>query len=189
MSDVKTAMGAAQFEGIAKVEALPATGMITIRGTFSDAGFGKAVCAAAGVEALPGVRETRLTGGKGLLWMSPDELLLICAYSAADRTAHQLAEALKGQHALVANVSDARSLFQVQGRNAREIIAKLAPVDMAPSAFGPGMVRRSRLAQVPAAIWMTDSSTVQIMCFRSVSEYVYGLLTTSAELGGEVGYY
>jgi sarcosine oxidase subunit gamma len=188
MSDVMTAV-TGSFEGIAKIEALPATGMITIRGDQSSDSFAKAVCEAAGVDSLPGKRETRLTGGYGLLWMSPDELLLLCPYAGAAGTAERLAQALSGDHALVVNVSDARSLMQVQGSRAREIMAKLAPVDFSKEAFAPGMVRRSRLAQVAGAFWMTDNSTFRIVCFRSVSEYVFGLLKVSADLGGEVDYF
>jgi len=45
------------------------------------------------------------------------------------------------------------------------------------------------MAQVAAAIWMTDAETIRIVCFRSVAEYVYGLLCDAAEPGGEVGYF
>ena len=43
------------------------------------------------------------------------------------------------------------------------------------------------MAQVPAAYWMLDEETIDIVCFRSVAEYVFGLLEDAAEPGSEVG--
>ena len=75
-------------------------------------------------------------------------------------------------------------MFRVSGPGAREVIAKVMPVDMA--AFGAGEIRRSRLAQVAAAIWM-DGEAVEIVCFRSVAQYVFDVLKVSAAQGSEVG--
>ena len=94
---------------------------------------------------LPGTRETAFAGSTGALWMSPDEALLLCPYDAAQTKADDLAAKLADTHALVVNVSDARAVFQLKGRMLREVIAKLAPVDMSPEAFKPGMVRRTRM--------------------------------------------
>ena len=35
-------------------------------------------------------------------------------------------------------MSDARAVFQVSGPSAREVMAKLCPVDLSPEAFKPG---------------------------------------------------
>jgi sarcosine oxidase subunit gamma len=51
------------------------------------------------------------------------------------------------------------------------------------------MFRRSRLAQVPAAFWMPDAETFQIVCFRSVARYMFDLLSIAAQPGSEVGHF
>ena len=121
--------------------------------------------------------------------MSPDELLLLCPYSEARDAAARLQKGLAGEHALVANVSDARAMLRVRGLDAREVIAKLTPADVSPAAFGPGRIRRSRLAQVPAAFWMADEECFEIICFRSVARYVFDILRVSARPGSEVGHF
>ena len=68
-------------------------------------------------------------------------------------------------------------------------MAKLVPVDMSTQAFVPGQFRRTRMAQVAAAFWMLDEETIRIVCFRSVAEYVFGLLKDAAEPGSEVGFF
>ena len=75
------------------------------------------------------------------------------------------------------------------GAFAREVLGKLMPVDFSADAFGPGQIRRSRMAQVPAAVWMTGEDAFRVVCFRSVAQYVFDLLKTAASEGGEVGLY
>jgi len=187
MSDLRTAANGAYFDGLIQVKELGPQGMITVRGDFADASFTGVLTEVVGAE-MPGQRETRLNGDRGILWMSPDELLVLCTYAEAQELADKLAEALAGQHALVANVSDARAVFTLTGGDIREVIAKVAPVDMSRDQFTTGMIRRTRLAQVAAAFWLEDDNTARIVCFRSVGEYMFNLLKTSATPGSAVGF-
>ena len=86
------------------------------------------------------------------------------------------------------DVSDARALFRIDGPGAREVLAKGAPVDLSPAAFGPGDFRRTRLGQVACAFWTPDGTSFELVCFRSVAAYVFGLLENAAKPGSEVGY-
>jgi sarcosine oxidase subunit gamma len=186
MSDPVSALGGASFDGYVRIEEQGPCGMITLRGALASDAVKSAVSKVTGVE-VPGQREIRLAGERGAAWMSPDELLILVPHGEADQAVASLAEALGDAHALAVNVSDARAVFRLTGGGVREVVAKLAPVDMAAGAFGPGMIRRTRLAQVPAAFWMRDASTVELVCFRSVARYVFDLLSTAARKGSEVG--
>ena len=188
MSDAVSALKGASFDGTVTVRDAGLQGMITLRGDQGSAKMTKAVKDATGA-AKPGQREITSSGDNGAAWMSPDELLVMVPYDSATEALTKIDTALKGEHYLAVNVSDARAMFEISGAGVREVIAKLCPVDMAPGAFEPGSIRRTRMAQVAAAIWMTDAETIRIVCFRSVAEYVYGLLCDAAEPGGEVGYF
>ncbi|MFK7938088.1 MAG: sarcosine oxidase subunit gamma [Roseovarius sp.] len=188
MSNAVSPLMGASYEGFVTVTALGLQGMITLRGDLASAKVKKAVKAATGLD-LPDVRACQVEGDLGLAWMSPDELLLLVPYTEVSTKLDELHKALAGQHFLAVDVSDARAMFRLQGAAVRDVMAKLSPVDMAPDAFGPGQIRRTRLAQIPAAFWMPDATSVQIICFRSVSEYAFNLLKTVAEPGGEVGHY
>ncbi len=122
-----------------------------------------------------------------LAWMSPDEVLLLLPPEDVGAAIKQISEQFQEVHHLVVDVSDARALFALTGTGAREVIAKLAPVDMHADSFGPGQFRRSRLGQVAAAFWMTDSNDIHLICFRSVADYVTALLEQSAK-DGPVGH-
>ena len=86
-------------------------------------------------------------------------------------------------------MSDARASFRVSGPHAREVLGKLCPVDLAPAQFTPGMFRRTRMAQVPAALWLAEEDALQVICFRSQARYVFDLLCVAAQEGSEVGVY
>ncbi|MCB1330637.1 MAG: sarcosine oxidase subunit gamma, partial [Maritimibacter sp.] len=154
MSDAVSALPGAVFKGYCTVSEAGRVGMVSLRGDFADAGFAGAVKQVTGLD-LPGRRQI-VGDGPRLAWMSPDELLLFCAADDATGQAASLAEALAGLHALAVDVSDARAVFRVEGAACREVIAKLSPAAVAPGAFGPGEMRRTRLAQVPAAFHMAS---------------------------------
>jgi sarcosine oxidase subunit gamma len=108
-------------------------------------------------------------------------------YPKAGENVAALNAALAGEHALVVNVSDARAVFRVTGPRCREVMAKLTPANVATDAFAPGQWRRTRLAQVAAAFHMPDAESFEIVCFRSVAQYMFDLLSNAARTGGEVG--
>lgn len=183
-----SALNGATFEGFAKVEETGLRGMITVRGDLASKEMAAAVKAATGA-AVPAQRKVS-TGDKGAVaWMSPDELLVVVAYEAANAAVATLSDALEGSHALVANVSDARAVFRLTGDDSRDVLAKLAPVDFCKDAFGAGEIRRSRIAQVPAAVWGNEDGSFEVICFRSVAQYVFDVLKVSAQSGGEVGFH
>ncbi|MEL7280306.1 MAG: sarcosine oxidase subunit gamma family protein [Pseudomonadota bacterium] len=188
MSEAVSALPGAEYQGYVNVREIGLQGMVTLRGDHATAKIKSAVKKVAGV-AVPDVWHVARDGDKGVAWMSPDELMIMVPYAEAGATVAALDKALKGQHFLAVNVSDARAVFELKGANSREVMAKLCPVDMAPGAFEPGQFRRTRMAQVAAAFWMTDAGTFRIICFRSVAEYVFGLLKDAAEPGGEVGFF
>ena len=188
MSNPVTATNGAAFSGIATVADAGLQGMITLRGDLSSKTLKAAVKTATGAE-VPDQRKISLSEGGAAAWMSPDELLLLVPYEVAVAKTAELAEALKGDHALAANVSDARSFFSIAGAGARETLAKIAPVDLSAEAFKAGDFRRSRTAQVAAAFWMEEDGSFRLVCFRSVGAYMYSLLSNAAHPQSAVGVY
>ena len=187
MSKAMSALAGATAKGLVAIEERGLQGMITLRGDFASAAFKKAVKAVLGVD-VPGQRAVAVQGEKTVAWMSPDELLVMVPHGEADAIVDALSEALKAEHHLAVNVSDARAVFRLSGKDAlvREVIAKVAPVDMA--GFGPGQIRRTRISQVAGAFWQPQAGVLDLVCFRSVAQYVFDLLKVSAMDGSEVGH-
>ncbi|MDU8928937.1 sarcosine oxidase subunit gamma family protein [Alisedimentitalea sp. MJ-SS2] len=186
MSDAVSAMMGASFDGIAKVEEAGLIGMITLRGDLASAAMVKAVKVATDA-AIPGQREITHAGGFRVVWMSPDELLITCDHAQAEAVVGSLTKSLEGEHSLAVNVSDARAVFDVSGTQARDVLAKVMPVDFSAGGFGADSVRRSRLAQVAAAVWAEGEDRFRVVCFRSAGRYVFDVLSAAAAEGSEVG--
>ena len=186
MSDAISALNGASFDGIVRVQEMGLQGMITLRGDIASAAVIKAATKAAGV-GMPDANQAVSDDTGAICWMSPDELLVLCPHDKAEANVAAMTKTLGKAHSLVVNVSDARAMFRVSGASAREVMAKLCPVDFAPDSFVPGMFRRSRMAQVPAAFWMRDEDSFDVICFRSVADYVFGALKMAAQPGSKVG--
>ncbi len=181
MSEPVSALGHASFDGFARIREIGPLGMLTLRARPDVAGL-TAALAAIGV-TRPEPRRMALTGERGCGWMSPDEYLVILPYDEANAAMAALSQQLSGEHHLVANVSDARAVFRIEGAKATQVLAKLMPVDFA--TLAPGELRRSRAAQTAAAIW-AEGDGFTLVCFRSVAQYMMGLLSHSAMPGSEL---
>ncbi|MEO0915826.1 MAG: sarcosine oxidase subunit gamma family protein, partial [Pseudomonadota bacterium] len=152
MSDPVSALGGASYDGLIRITEDAPRGMVTIRGDLSSAKLEKAVVAATGL-TMPSRTGAVIDGTRGVCWMSPDELLVLVPHADAAGAAQTMEAALNGEHALVVDVSDARACFVLEGEAPllRETLAKLCPADMREKALSVGTLRRTRLAQVPAA--------------------------------------
>ncbi len=181
----RSALAERRFNGYACISEAPARGMITLRADLSSKSLAKAVKDVVNV-GIPGPRKIEVKDGRGAGWMSPDELLLLVPPQDVTDAMTVLSAALEGTHHLVADVSDARAALRLTGTSAREVLQKLTPTDLAPGRFEAGELRRSRLAQVPAAFWIEDGG-FSIVFFRSVADYAFEVLRLAATPGGEVG--
>ncbi|WP_442771625.1 sarcosine oxidase subunit gamma [Paenirhodobacter enshiensis] len=182
MSEAVSALKGESHTGFVTVAEAGLTGMVTIR---ADLGS-KVLADALGSLGLsvPGLRGVVAAGGRSLAWMSPDELMLFCGYDEAPKIVADLTAAFGGEHSLVVNVSDMRSLFVISGAKGDEVLMKLCPVDMATL---PQMeMRRTRAAQTGVAFWRSGPGEIRLICFRSVAGYMMGLLEVSSRRGGEI---
>lgn len=167
-------------EALATVTRVDGLAMITIRADLARSG--DAIAEAAGL-ALPQATRITTDGARWLGWMSPDELLLILP--AQDRTGAQsaLEQALTGEHTLVADVSDARVIFDVIGPDAADVIAKLSPADL--QSMPADGLRRSRAAQTAAGFWRIEGG-FRLFGFRSTADYLQLILQNASIPGSQL---
>lgn len=189
MSDPVSALGGQSFTGLVTITDAGPTGMVTLRANFASANVMSALTET-DLE-IPETNGVTRDGDVTTLWMSPDEVMVLCAYEDADAQTARLADTLASAHALAVNVSDARTVFRItgQGRAIRDVLAKLSPADLCASALPVGTLRRTRLAQVPAAFWFTSEGEAILICFRSVAGYVFDLVSKVSDPASAVGYF
>lgn len=170
---------------LATITEVSGLGMILIRADLDRAG--DAIAEAAGL-AIPAQTRFTADGTRWLGWMSPDELLLTLPGTEVAEAVTALRDALTGEHALVQDVSALRVVFDLTGPRAAQALAKLCPVDF--DSLPPDAVRRTRAAQVACALWRQGGAGQvggwRIVAFRSVRDYLAGVLAVSAAPGTDL---
>lgn len=168
------------------IERAGATGQVTLRAELGDPAAAAAIEAATGL-AVPGKLAVTHDDARRMVWMSPDELLLILPADAARTIAGALDQALAGHHHMALDVSDARALFRLTGPAVAEVLAKGAPCDLSDRACPPGTARRTHLAGLAVGLWRLADEDWEIVCFRSYAHHLKAWLHQAAAPGAEVG--
>jgi sarcosine oxidase subunit gamma len=118
-------------------------------------------------------------GARAILWLGPDEWLLL------DEDLGDWGEALEGAlagvfHALV-DVSHRQAAIELSGRAAARTLSAGVPLDLDVSAFPIGMVTRTLLIKAEILLWRRDLERFRLETGRSFAPYVAEVLTRSAE--------
>ena len=160
----------------------PMCGLLVLRGNGSGQEFRSAVASVLGldpvVEPLTAARRRDLS----ILWLGPDEWLVVTPDRRLARIERTLRDALEGQHAALTDVSHGRAVLVLSGPDARAVLAKGCSVDLHPRVFGPGRCAQSRLAKCQALIHQTtDAPEFEIHVQRSFAEYAWTWLEDAGQ--------
>ena len=143
-----------------------------------------------GVRALPGSAaagriETRLgaslpsacgavTTGNGLsvLWLSPDEFLVVSDEQRPAPLTAALVEALQGEPGSATDLSANRTTFELGGPTARDVLEKGCPLDLHPRAFEVGTAYVTVVGSVPVILWKVEEETYRILPRSSFADFL-----------------
>jgi sarcosine oxidase subunit gamma len=151
-------------------------GQVALRGS-GDPAFVEAAAAALGL--APPLEPNRV-GERGrvrMLWLGPDEWLVVTPDGKAEALAKKLLEKLQGQAAAVVEVSEARAVIGLAGPRARDVLSHGCSLDLHPRAFGPGRCAQTLLSRVPIILDQRDGApSYDIYVHRSFAEHLWGWL-------------
>jgi sarcosine oxidase subunit gamma len=162
---------------------LPPPLLINLRGDAGAEAFRSAVAGVLGL-APPCEPNTVVSGGEiGILWLGPDEWL-VTAPAAQGELAERLDTALAGQHHAVIDVSQGRVVLELEGGEARAVLAQGLSLDLHLRSFGPDRCGQTALARVPVVLQQIDAAPrFRIFVRASFAPYVTEWLqSTIAEL-------
>ncbi len=121
--------------------------------------------------------------GRAVLWLGPDERLLLAPEGAEEAVAAAIGKSLAGlPHSLV-DVSHRQAALAVTGAAARDLLASGCPLDLDAEAFPVGMCTRTVFARAEVVLWRRSAEEYHLETGRSFSGYVLGWLK-EAEQGG-----
>jgi sarcosine oxidase, subunit gamma len=139
----------------------------------------RAVNRAIGIE-LPTLANTvNAVNARELLWLSPDEWLLIAPMSEARQLMAALDTALAAQHYALNDLSSAQTVFALRGPHARDVIAKGCSFDLYPQTFTPGQCAQTNVAKATGVL-IARTDGVDIVVRRSFAEYLWRWLRVAA---------
>lgn len=140
-----------------------------------------------GVVRLPGPNRVATAAGRAVLWLGPDEWLVVGTGEPAAE-ARALADALNGalgdDRGSVVDVSAGRAAVTLSGGRARDLLQKGCSIDLHPSAFGPGHCAQTLLARASVLLWQTAPDphpTYEVMVGRSFAGYLADWLIDAAK--------
>ncbi len=104
--------------------------------------------------SLPTVPLSSATAGElSLLWLGPDEWMLVTPAEQADAAFADACAALAEVHHQLVAVGDYYTLVEVSGRRSRDALMKLTTLDLHPRAFKAGTVAGSMFGRTHATLW------------------------------------
>ncbi|MFK0161891.1 sarcosine oxidase subunit gamma [Rhizobium sp. NPDC090279] len=118
--------------------------------------------------------------GRHVLWLGPDEWLVIDE-NGADLVG---VAASAGVLHSAADVSHRNTAVIVSGPGAEATIAGGCPQDLSLQAFPVGACSRTLLGKVEVVLLRLDEETFRVEVWRSFSDYAFGLLSEAAEDAG-----
>jgi sarcosine oxidase subunit gamma len=118
---------------------------------------------------------------RSALWLGPDEFLIVTEPGAEATLVTALRQGLSGQRAAITDVSDGRTIIEISGSDACDVLAKGCGLDLHPRVFAPGHCAQSGLAKARIILRQIDASPrFEIFVERSHAEYLWLWLNDAA---------
>ncbi len=165
--------GMAAPSGTVVIEALPPQGRFIFRGRpASVAGAGDALGIGFPQESCRAAVAERRT----VLWLGPDEWLLLVPEDDVGVVESALAEHLRGHPYSLVDISHRQVGLEISGPMVAATLNAGCPLDLASAAFPVGMCTRTVLAKAEIVLWRTGDEVFRLEVARSFSSYVWRFL-------------
>jgi len=177
MADLSTARQAPPLDLPSGVRLLPPAARFTLRGR---APVMAAAGAALGLNISDVACRSSANGQRAVLWMGPDEQLILAPAEGGESLGAHLRDALGAlPHSLV-DMSHRQLALEVSGPTAQTLLNAGCPLDLHISAFPVGMCTRTVLGKADIVLWRTGPDSFHVEVWRSFADYVARFLTEAA---------
>jgi len=157
---------------------LPHLGYIVLRGKADDAAFMQGVAGVLG-QALPTQPMAILSTSAGaVLWVSPDEWLLVCKRSNRYALLAALTSALQEVFAQVVDNSGGLTAMRIAGPDHMLLLRQLGPYNY--ESLAVGRCASTVVSKTGLTVARTDEAGVVVVFRRSFADYTWRLLERTA---------
>jgi sarcosine oxidase subunit gamma len=123
-------------------------------------------------------------GARAVLWLGPDEWLVLGRPHAGSEIATELDAALEGSHRSVIDVSANRVALELGGPGRFDVLASGCPIDLHPRAWRRGMCAQTLFAKAQVVLH-ERADTTRVLVRTSFADYLVDRLI--AGLASRVG--
>lgn len=113
--------------------------------------------------------------GAAVLWLAPDEFLLVApddGEPGAGALVASLVEALGDGAGQVIDLSSNRTTFELAGPSAREVLEKSCAADLHPRTFATGTAITTEISKIPTILFKSAEDTFQLFPRASFADYL-----------------
>jgi sarcosine oxidase, subunit gamma len=135
--------------------------------------------ASAAALGFPTEPNTATSGGRDVLWLGPDEWLIVGVPGAARAIWDELEASLAGLHRSVVNVSANRAVIELAGSSRHDLISSACPIDLHPRSWGDGRCAQSVFGAAQVLLHEREGAT-RLFVRPSFAGYVVDLLLAVA---------
>ncbi|MFD7073721.1 sarcosine oxidase subunit gamma [Nocardioides sp. NPDC059952] len=107
-----------------------------------------------------------------VLWLSPDEYLVISQSVAGSTLVSYLRAGVSEGAAAVVDLSANRTTLRLEGPSAQAVLEKGCPLDLHPRAFGTGTAVATNIGRVPVLLWKLGTDSYRILPRASFADYL-----------------
>ena len=108
-----------------------------------------------------------------MLWLGPDEWLIVTPPDERGSVEDRLSEALRGGHSSVTDISGGQTLITLSGERARQVLAKGCSLDLHPRSFGQGKCAQTLVAGANVILrWADLGPSFDLIVRRSFADYL-----------------
>lgn len=143
----------------AEVAESPFVSHLDIRADQTDGALLARLAAALGVglPIEPNTFTETVDGSRTVLWLGPDEWLVLAPPGSAPDVESALRAALAGGEGAVVDVSANRTTLSIAGPRARAILERGCSIDLHPRVFGPGRCAQTDLARANVILFQVSA--------------------------------
>jgi sarcosine oxidase, subunit gamma len=135
--------------------------------------------AGAGTLGFPTDPNNATSGGHDVLWLGPDEWLIVGVPGATTAIRHELEASLSGLHCSVVDVSANRAVIELAGPSRHDLLSSASPIDLHPRSWGDGRCAQSVFGAAQVLLHEREGVT-RLFVRPSFADYVVDLLLTVA---------
>jgi sarcosine oxidase subunit gamma len=166
--------------GEISIRELPFVWQLNLRADPRDAGVMQRLAGALAF-ALPVTPNTVASkGDRRAMWLGPDEWLIVEPDGGQTALERGLRDALGEAYGAVTDVSANRTLLEIRGSMARDLLAHGVSIDLDARSFGPGRCAQTLLAKAQVFVERRDESAFVLYVRASFASYVANFLLDAA---------